>query len=159
MFPPEIREAIRHSLNDRKNIDEMFSIIKVNYDQRIKEFADLLNDDTKPSEERFGSFIIQTVYKESLKNIEVLEMAFLNHSFTYRRLIEITEIVSKMNVESEEIKKKIQIIQDEIKHNEELDRKSMNLLEKFPFSMSSFEVNTGIFKANFDRKKKSTSET
>jgi len=32
-------------------------------------------------------------------------------------------------------------------------KKRMSLLGKFPFKLNSFDINTGVFKAHFDRKK------
>jgi len=82
---------------------------------------------------------MQILLKESLRISGVLELAFLNNSDTQDRIKNLTEVISKMDIKSEEIKKKVQEIQNQIKQDEKSRKENKGLLKKFPFKLDSFE--------------------
>lgn len=124
------------------------------YQQRIREYEDLREDSTNPFELRWFAYQMQQLLEESLKISDVLELGFLNNADTQDQVKKLTSVISKMDIKSNEIKKNIQELQNQIKQNEKTRKENQGLLKKFPFTMSSFDVNVGLFKGHFERKKK-----
>ncbi len=153
MFPPKIKETIQNQLSDKQTITEYFDMVRSMYAQRIQEYQEVMDDDSKPSELRKLSFLTQNMIKESLKISEVMELSFLNNAETQNQMKKLSKIISEIDVKSDNVKKQIQNIQDEIQQKEESIKENKGILTKFPFTMSGFDIDLGIFKGKFERKK------
>jgi len=153
MFPPKIKEAIQNQLSDKQTIIEYFDMVRSMYNQKIEEYQQVMDDETQSSEFRKFSFLMQNLLKESLKISEVIELSFLNNAESQNQIKKLSKIISKIDVKSEDTKKQIQNIQKELQQKEKSIKENKGLLTKFPFTMSGFDINLGIFKGIFERKK------
>lgn len=151
-----MKDLIRNQLTDKSTINEYFQMVSSMYQQRIREYEEVMENPSKPSELRWYSYQMQILLKESLKISDVLELAFLNNADTQDRIKNLTEVISKMDIKSNTIKKKVQEIQNQIEQDEKSRKENKGLLKKFPFKLESFDINTGVFKVHFKRKKDET---
>ena len=153
MFPPEIKKAIQNQFSDKQTIEEYFDRVRSMYTQRIQEYQEIMDDDFKPSELRKLSFLMQNILKESLKVSEVMELSFLNNAETQNQIKKLSKIIAEIDIESDDVRREIQNIQEEIQQKEESFKENKSILTKFPFTMSGFDIDLGIFKGKFERKK------
>ncbi len=149
---PKEREELRNLLKYKSNIETMFRVADQKYNELNAQITELMKKTPKDSILEARCETAKLGLESTDKLLSMIELAFLNNAETQSQVEQLTNIISKIDIKSDDIRKQISELQNQIKKSGESSNKNLGLLSRFPFDLASFEINTGIFKGHFERK-------